>query len=121
MIAVMASIRFRMLCSFAMMRAGSSQHANRSNSPRAASFPEKVRLIRGNFLDFLRAAELAEATSVCYREAAPADEGNDKVPSIRGLTKSHIGDVLNDSHRRPHFADHVRHCGTVDPDHAAAA
>jgi hypothetical protein len=64
----MANIRFRMVCSFAMMRAGVSQHANRANSPRAASFPEKDRLIRGNFRDFLRESEPVEAKSVCYRE-----------------------------------------------------
>src|ERR1700690_4246334 len=58
-----------------------------------------------------------------YRRTAPGDEGNDKVPPLRfeNLTKTHSGDVLNDPHRRPHFADHVSHCGTVDPDHAATA
>jgi hypothetical protein len=68
MIAVMANIRFRMVNSFAMMRAGRSQHANRSNSPRAASFPEKDRLIRGNFRDFLRAPEPVEAARVCLSQ-----------------------------------------------------
>jgi hypothetical protein len=63
-VAVMVSIRFHMVCSFAMMRAGLSPHANRSNSSRPASFPEKDRLIRGNFRDFLRVAELAEAPDV---------------------------------------------------------
>jgi hypothetical protein len=39
----------------------------RPNSLRAASFPQKRRLIRGNIRDFLRMPEPIEATRVCYR------------------------------------------------------
>jgi hypothetical protein len=53
---------------------------NPPNSPRAASFPGKRRLIRGVFRHFLRTLEPLEAAGVFYRGTARED----KIPaSIR--------------------------------------
>jgi hypothetical protein len=63
-----------MLNSFAMMHTGLHRHAIRSNSFRAASFPKKRGLIRGNFQHFLCAPELVEAIGVSYRGTAQEDK-----------------------------------------------
>jgi Protein of unknown function (DUF3096) len=63
--------------------------SRKANSSRAASFPEKRCLTRGNFGQFLRRLEPLEATGVFYSGTAPAG----KLPSsIRFIPKS-AGDL----------------------------
>jgi hypothetical protein len=70
MIAVMASSWFRIVSSFAMMRAGLIRHSMRSNASRAASFPKKCASFRRKSRHFWDASEPVEATSVSYRGTA---------------------------------------------------
>jgi hypothetical protein len=78
--AAMASRLFRMVNSFAMMRAGFKPAHNPANSSRALSFP-KNRLFRSrNFRHFFKHREPVDPTSVFYRGTLPQD----KIPaSIR--------------------------------------
>jgi hypothetical protein len=73
MMAVMASRWFRMVNSFAMMRAGLIRPSMPSNAPRAASFPKNARRAAAN----LAAANLgifAMARNPLKRQASPIVE-----------------------------------------------
>jgi hypothetical protein len=72
------------------------------NSSRAASFPRKRNVERGNFRQFFHVLEPIEAISVCYRGTAPPDKVRASIRIFSQaetlqmtLTVAHISPVMS--------------------------